>query len=112
LTSDSPVTERESAEPVPPAEAKPGDLEPEPREDDLDVSTDIPEEVSAELEQAAASPLPEETVSFQPSTSSWRSSFGWLIVVLGYATSAVAGLGLGYLILRWLAPDSNLLLPW
>jgi molecular chaperone DnaK len=112
LASDSPVTEPEAAEPAPQAGAAPSDWQPESPEDDSDVSLHGSEERPAEADQPAALPQPGETIDFRPETASRRWSFRWLFFVLAYATSAIVGLGLGYLILRWLAPDRTLMLPW
>lgn len=112
LTSDSPATEPEAAEPAPQADAAPSGRQPEPSEDDSNVSLHGSEETPAQPEQPAAATQPEKTIDFQPETASGKATFRWLFVVLGYATSAIVGLGLGYLILRWLAPDSTLTLPW
>ena len=112
LESDSPVAEPEAAEPAPQAQATPSDQEPVSPQDDSDVSLHGPEKAPAEPEQPAASTQPEETIDFRPETASRGWSLGWLIVVLGYAISAIVGLGLGYLVLRWLVPDSTPTLPW
>ena len=113
LANDSPVTEPEAAEPIPQADVSPPDWQPEPLEDDADISDDGPEETPTEPEQPVARTRPEETSYFasEPATSGgW--SFGWLIFVLGYATSAIVGLALGYQIIRWLSPGSTPVLPW
>jgi hypothetical protein len=36
----------------------------------------------------------------------------WLLALIGYGTSAVVGLGLGYLLIRWLFPNSHLPSLW
>ena len=113
LADAPPVTQPEAVEPAPQADAAPSDRQPESAEDDADVSLHGTEERPAEPEQPAASPRPEETFALRTeNTASGRSIFRWLLYVLGYATSAIVGLGLGYLILRWLDPDGTITLPW
>ena len=113
LQDDSPVAEPETAESAPQADATPRAQEPEPPEDAPHVSADGPEVTLEEPAQPAASDQPEETIDFQLEPAApRRRSFLWLFVMFIYATSVPAGLGLGYLIIRWLAPDSTFTPPW
>ena len=115
VPEDPPVTEPYVAEAAPKTDTPPPVSPPESPEDDLDDLGDLPgapEETLAGPQQPTASPQPEQAVEFEPAAASRKMSFRWLILVMGYGTSAVAGLGLGYLILRWLAPESTPPLPW
>ena len=121
LTNDTQVTQPEPTQPAPQADepapqvdepapqvdARPSEPQPQPSEDDsgdAHRSSEDPEQTPAIQKQ--------EVVSIRPKTvASGGRSFRWLFLVLGYATSAIVGLGLGYLILRWLSTDSTPTLP-
>ena len=47
-----------------------------------------------------------DSIAFRPVSSRWY------LVVVGYAVSAVVGLGLGYIVVSWLFPWAGLPSPW
>ncbi len=55
---------------------------------------------------------PAATIDFQPVVplrpAETRGALGWVLGILGYLVSAGAGLGLGYLVIRWLWPETPL----
>jgi molecular chaperone DnaK len=53
-----------------------------------------------------------ESIDFQPVSSAPGSDNRWLFFVVGYVSSAVIGLGLGYLLVSWLFPEVGLPRLW
>ncbi|NQT16705.1 MAG: Hsp70 family protein, partial [Planctomycetes bacterium] len=65
---------------------------------------------------APASPTPptgEEPLDWEPLEVSTRGPIPWWVInVAGFVTSAIVGLGLGYLLISWLFPDSAIIRFW
>ncbi len=123
--SAEPVAEAKTApepEPAPPAEPvsrtdpfpppKADYVPPETPQEDSDDSLDLPGETVPEPQQPSRPAGREEPIDFRPASDSGGVALRWLIVVFGYGASVIAGLGLGYLLLRWLFPESTFQLPW
>ena len=92
--------------------------------DEDEVSASVPESVpdSPSSDDSHARPAQQaeptdpttraEKIDFQPVSSSPRRNYRWLFFVVGYVSSAVIGLGLGYLLVHWLFPDAGLPKLW